>query len=81
MPMRSQPRTVATGLVRVSLVARDDRGFTHVYEELETTPAAVRDAFDLMARHTAIETETPDHRSALPDLAALRNEDEPRMSF
>ena len=50
MPKRSQPRTAASGLVRVSLVAKDDRGFTHVYEELETTPAAVRDAFDLMAR-------------------------------
>ncbi|MFJ2503704.1 hypothetical protein [Microbacterium sp. NPDC087592] len=35
----------------MSLVAKDDRGFTHIYEEVETTPAAVRDAFDLMARH------------------------------
>jgi hypothetical protein len=50
--MRSQPRPPASGLLRVSLVAKDDRGFTHIYEELETTPAAVRDAFDLMARHT-----------------------------
>lgn len=56
--MRSEPRTIARGLVRVSVVVRDDRGFTHVYEELETTPTAVRDAFDLMARHTTIESET-----------------------
>lgn len=49
--MRSQPHPAAGGLLRVSLVAKDDRGFTHIYEEVETTPAAVRDAFDLMARH------------------------------
>jgi len=37
-------------IVRVNVVITDSRGFTHYYEELETTPAAVRDAFDLMAR-------------------------------
>lgn len=39
--------------VRVSLVVRDDRGFTHYYEELETTADAVRDAYDLMARRAS----------------------------
>lgn len=38
------------GPVRVTMVVKDLRGFTHYYEELETTPDAVRDAFDLMAR-------------------------------
>lgn len=38
------------GAVRVSLVVRDERGFTHYYAELETTADAVRDAHDLMAR-------------------------------
>lgn len=36
--------------VRVTVIVNDSRGFRHYYEELETTPAAVRDAFDLMAR-------------------------------
>lgn len=36
--------------VRVSVVVRDSRGFTHYYEEIRTTPNAVRDAFDLMSR-------------------------------
>lgn len=44
---------VSTGTVRVSLVVRDERGFTHYYEELETTADAVRDAYDLMARRSA----------------------------
>lgn len=38
--------------VRVSVIVKDSRGFTHYYEELETTPDAVRDAFDLMARRS-----------------------------
>lgn len=50
MSMRSEPRPTTAGRVRVSLVVKDERGFTHIYEELETTPAAVRDAYDLMAR-------------------------------
>lgn len=50
--MLSQPRSTTAGRVRVSLVVRDDRGFTHIYEELDTTPAAVRDAYDLMARQS-----------------------------
>lgn len=41
-----------TGMVRVSLVVRDERGFTHYYEEVETTADAVRDAYDLMARRS-----------------------------
>ena len=36
--------------VRVSVVVKDQRGFTHYYEDVVTTPDAVRDAFDLMAR-------------------------------
>lgn len=40
------------GAVRVSLVVRDERGFTHYYEEVETTADAVRDAYDLMARRS-----------------------------
>lgn len=44
---------IASGAVRVSLVVRDERGFTHYYEEVETTADAVRDAFDLMARRSA----------------------------
>lgn len=42
--------TVADETVRVSLIVKDDRGFTHYYEEVVTTPAAVRDAFDLMVK-------------------------------
>ncbi|MFK3833582.1 hypothetical protein [Microbacterium sp. NPDC087868] len=42
-----------TGTVRVSLVVRDERGFTHYYEEVETTADAVRDAYDLMARRSS----------------------------
>jgi hypothetical protein len=38
---------------------KDDRGFTHIYEELETTPAAVRDAYDLMARRSTDPDLTP----------------------
>lgn len=50
---RTSPATArSTGTVRVSLIARDERGFTHYYEELETTADAVRDAFDLMARRS-----------------------------
>lgn len=41
-------RTAET--VRVSVTVKDDRGFTHYYEDVVTTPEAVRDAFDLMAR-------------------------------
>lgn len=41
------------GMVRVSLVVRDERGFTHYYEEVETTADAVRDAYDLMARRSS----------------------------
>lgn len=41
--------------VRVSVIVRDSRGFTHYYEELDSTPAAVRDAYDLMARHRSPE--------------------------
>lgn len=37
-------------MVRVTVIVNDSHGFTHYYEELETTPSAVRDAFDLMAR-------------------------------
>lgn len=40
--------------VRVSIVVRDDRGFTHYYEDVVTTPGAVRDAFDLMTRRAPI---------------------------
>lgn len=36
--------------VRVSIVVNDSRGFTHYYEDVVTTPAAVRDAFDLLVR-------------------------------
>ncbi|MFF7292801.1 hypothetical protein ACFY9N_09740 [Microbacterium sp. NPDC008134] len=42
-----------SGMVRVSLVVRDERGFTHYYEEVETTADAVRDAYDLMARRSS----------------------------
>lgn len=41
---------VVNELVRVSVIVRDDRGFTHYYEDVMTTPGAVRDAFDLMIR-------------------------------
>lgn len=44
------PLTASREAVRVSVVVKDARGFTHYYEEIETTPDAVRDAFDLMAR-------------------------------
>lgn len=46
------PPTTAGDSVRVSVIVKDARGFTHYYEELETTPDAVRDAFDLMARRS-----------------------------
>jgi len=41
-----------TDIVRVSVVVTDSRGFRHFYEELETTPRAVGEAFDLMVRAT-----------------------------
>lgn len=44
------PLAASREAVRVSVVVKDARGFTHYYEEIETTPDAVRDAFDLMAR-------------------------------
>ncbi|UPL15689.1 hypothetical protein [Microbacterium galbinum] len=37
-------------IVHLALVVKDARGFTHYYEQLATTPAAVREAYDLMAR-------------------------------
>lgn len=40
----------AVETVRVSMVVKDDRGFTHYYEDVVTTPEAVRDAFDLLVR-------------------------------
>jgi hypothetical protein len=43
IPMRRVDETV-----RVSITVKDDRGFTHYYEEVVTTPAAVRDAYNLM---------------------------------
>lgn len=50
--MPTEPRSTVGARVRVSLVVKDDRGFTHIYEELETTPTAVRDAYDLMVRES-----------------------------
>ncbi|KQQ66943.1 hypothetical protein [Microbacterium sp. Leaf320] len=38
------------GLMTVSIVAQDERGFTHYYEPIEAPPAAVREAYDLLAR-------------------------------
>lgn len=38
------------GTVRASLVVHDDRGFTHYYEDVVTTPSAVRDAYGHMVR-------------------------------
>ena len=51
VPLPAAP-SARTGMVRVSLVVRDERGFTHYYEEVETTADAVRDAYDLMARRS-----------------------------
>lgn len=51
---RSNPMRTRTGeeATRVSVIVRDDRGFTHYYEDVVTTPEAVRDAFYLMGRRT-----------------------------
>ena len=55
MSVPSQSHSPAQGArVRVSMVVRDSRGFTHFYEELESTPDAVRDAYDSMARATSV---------------------------
>ena len=48
----SLPTRKVEETVRVSIIVRDDRGFTHYYEDVVTTPGGVRDAFDLMARTT-----------------------------
>jgi hypothetical protein len=44
------PVRVVDDTVRVSVVVEDDRGFTHCYEDVVTTPAALREAFHLMVR-------------------------------
>lgn len=47
---KGMPRDGAVDTVRVSVIVNDSRGFTHYYEDVVTTPAAVRDAFDLIVR-------------------------------
>lgn len=51
MGQNNQPPTIGLeSTVRVSIVVRDERGFTHYYEDVVTTPDAVRDAFNLMVQ-------------------------------
>lgn len=44
------PANSAEETVRVSIRVSDDRGFTHYYQDVVTTPDAVRDAFALLLR-------------------------------
>lgn len=59
--MTSQPTPVPPDerTVRVSVIVRDNRGFTHYYEEIDSTPGAIRDAYDLMARHRPLRVDSP----------------------
>lgn len=58
-------------IVHVSVVVKDARGFTHYYEQLATTPAAVREAYDLMARSARDVPASPD----VPSVDALDTTD------